>query len=151
MLTPGRCSTWTWRRRGEGVGSIQMRAEQERVILTYSHQRAGEEWKREEYPVLIERTPCHLGGSRPWFICPAQRCGRRVAILYGGGIFACRHCHRLAYESARESAGDRAARKADRLRDRLGWEVRYPEWSWLKAEVDALGHLLAGFGKSMSL
>ena len=39
------------------------------------------------------------------FICPAAGCGRRVAILYRGGIFACRHCYRLAYASSREDAG----------------------------------------------
>jgi hypothetical protein len=42
-----------------------------------------------------------------WFICPAVGCGRCVAILYGGGIFACRHCYRLAYASSREEAGGR--------------------------------------------
>jgi hypothetical protein len=104
------------------VASIQMRAEQDRVILTYRHCSGGGDWKDEQYPVRIEWTPCNLGGSRAWFICPAVGCGRRVAILYGGGIFACRHCYRLAYASAREDVGDRAARRADRLRTRLGWE-----------------------------
>jgi hypothetical protein len=46
----------------------------------------------------------------------------RVAILYGGGIFACRHCYQLADASSREDAGGRATRRADRLRARLGWE-----------------------------
>ena len=123
MLVPGQRGTWQWSRGGNPVGSIQMRAEQDLVILTYRHRRGDGEWKAEEYPVSVVRTPCTLGGTRPWFLCPARGCGRRVAILYGGGIFACRHCHRLAYESASESAGDRAARKADRLRDRLGWEA----------------------------
>jgi anti-anti-sigma factor len=52
-----------------------------------------------EYGVAIQWTTCHSGGKRPWFVCPAQNCGRRVAILYGGSVFACRHCYRLAYPS----------------------------------------------------
>nr|VFK12706.1 MAG: hypothetical protein BECKLPF1236B_GA0070989_103931 [Candidatus Kentron sp. LPFa] len=45
-----------------------------------------------------------------------------MAILYGGGIFACRHCYQLAYPSQRETGYDRMARQADRIRDKLGWE-----------------------------
>ena len=91
--------------------------------MSQRRHRAGDgDWKDQRYPVLIERTPCTLGGARPWFICPAVGCGRRVAILYGGTIFACRHCHRLAYTSTRDDPGGRAIRRADRLRARLGWE-----------------------------
>ena len=85
------------------------------------------------------------------FIWPAAGCGRRVAILYGGGIFACRRCYQLAYPSAREDVSDRAARRADRLRARLHWEPRIlngggekPKWMrWrtfdrLAAEHDQL-------------
>lgn len=122
MLRPGCRAVWTWRRGARVVGSISTRTEADFVVLSYRRQPAGGEWRHEEYRVRIVRTVCNLGGSRPWFICPAAGCGRRVAILYGGGIFACRHCHRLAYASAREDAGDRAARKADRLRERLDWE-----------------------------
>lgn len=117
------------------VASVQMRAETDRVILTYSHRSRGGDRKEEEYPVYIARTACHLGGSRAWFICPAVGCRRRVAILYGGSIFACRHCHQLAYESTREDAGDRAARRANWIRRRLGWEAGFlngdgwkPKW-----------------------
>jgi hypothetical protein len=98
-----------------------MRAEQDCVILIYRHHSGGAEWKDEHYAVRIVRTPCNLGGSRT-FICPAVGCGRRVAILYGGGFFACRHRYQLVYASSREDAGGRATRRADRLRARLGWE-----------------------------
>jgi hypothetical protein len=120
MLRQGYRGGWQWTRNGETVASIQIWAEQDCVILIYRHRSSGAEWKDEQYPVRIERTPCNLGGSRP--CCPAVGCGRRVAILYGGGIFACRHCYQLAYASSREDAGGRATRRADRIRARLGWE-----------------------------
>ena len=75
-----------------------------------------------EYPVYLDWSDCHLGGRRAWFRCPACGCGRRVAVLYGGSIFACRHCHRLAYDSQRERWDDRLTRRADKIRQRLGWE-----------------------------
>jgi hypothetical protein len=122
VLRSGYSGGWQWTRDGEIVASIQIQAEQDRMILIYRPRGGDGEWRDAQYPVGIVRTPCNLGGSRPWFICPAVGCGRRVAILYGGSIFACRHCYRLAYPSAREDVCDRAARRADRLRARLGWE-----------------------------
>lgn len=123
MLKLGYWGAWQWARNGETVASLKMRTEHDRVILIYRYRSSGDEWKDEQYPVRIVRTPCNLGGSRPWFICPAIGCGRRVAILYGGRIFACRHCYRLTYVSSHEGAGDRATRRAERLRQRLGWEA----------------------------
>ena len=122
MLNPGFCGSWQWTCDDEVVASILMRAEESRVVLNYRHSSRDGEWKDEQYPVRIVRTPCNLGGTRPWFICPAAQCGRRVAVLYGGAIFACRHCHHLAYASTREDPGDRATRRADRIRARLAWE-----------------------------
>lgn len=122
MLRPGYWGGWKWSRNGETVASIRMRADQDSVTVTYRHRSGGGDWRDEEYPIAIVRTRCNLGGSRPWFLCPARGCGRRVAILYCGGIFACRRCYQLAYPSTREDGGDRASRRADRLRDRLSWE-----------------------------
>ena len=122
LLTPHQSFGWQWSRYGEVVASIRVRTEPSRALLTYRHRIGGEDWKDESYPVYLDWTACNLGGQRPWFLCPARGCGRRVVILYGGGIFACRHCYQLAYPSQRETWDDRAARRADRIRDKLGWE-----------------------------
>ncbi|WP_156224495.1 hypothetical protein [Haloferax gibbonsii] len=52
--------------------------------------------------ISIERTTCHFGGDRPWFICP--ECLDRQAKLYNPNPiqtdqFLCRDCHGLLYES----------------------------------------------------
>jgi hypothetical protein len=122
VLWAGYRGRWQWIRDDEVVGWIQVTSEADRVILTYRHRLGQADWKDECYSVRIVRTRCNFGGSRQWFICPALGCGRRVAILYGGGIFACRHCHRLAYSSSRETGEDRSARRAEGIRARLGWK-----------------------------
>lgn len=68
----------------------------------------------------VVTTPCHFGGARHWFECPA--CARRVAILYQAtdGLL-CRGCANLVYASQRARAGSRAFGSADRLRKLLGW------------------------------
>src|SRR5437660_1751844 len=55
MLKPGYLGGWQWTRNGETVASIQMRAEQDRVILIYRHCSGSAEWKDEQYPVCIAR------------------------------------------------------------------------------------------------
>lgn len=122
LLAPGSWNNWQWSRDGQVVASIVVKAEEGRVILSYQARDDGE--RRDfDYPVFLSWTPCRYGGARPWFLCPARGCGRRVAILYGGAFFACRHCYRLTYESQREDASDRLARRADVIRERLGWEL----------------------------
>jgi hypothetical protein len=121
MLSLGANRRITWSRGAEITGSINVRAEPDRVILDYRQRDHGGEWQAENYPVHLDTTPCHMGGERHWFLCPARGCDHRVAVLYGGAIFACRHCYRLAYPSQREKSGDRAARRADRIRDKMGW------------------------------
>ena len=123
LLDPDQTFGWQWSRDDEVVAYIRVRTESDRVILTYRHRNNGDDWKDESYPVYLDWTPCPLGGKRPWFLCPANGCGRRVAILYGGSIFACRHCYQMVYPSQRETSYDRAARKADKIREQLGWEL----------------------------
>lgn len=121
LLRRGNAFEWQWERVGRMTSSIKVAIEDNRVRLKYRFRSNGGDWQDMEYPVQIERTPCHFGGARVWFRCPAQGCGRRVAKLYGGAVFACRHCHDLAYPSQREHASDRAARRCKRLRKQLGW------------------------------
>lgn len=165
LLTTGRAWTSTWTRNGKEVASIQMRTEVERLILSYRSRSNGGEWNAMEYPVRLEWTGCNLGGRRAWFRCPAQGCGRRVAKLFGGSIFACRHCHKLNYQCQRETDDDRAARRADKIRERLKWDagiLNGPGWKpkgmhWrtfkrLTAEHDAFVSVsLAGIAQRLGL
>jgi hypothetical protein len=131
VLRPGCTFMWQWSREGEVVASIQVCSEQNRVWLFYHHRRNDGPWKNEDYPVTVEWTRCNYGGARAWFRCPASGCGRRVAILYGGEIFACRHCYQLAYDSQREAPHHRAVTRAQAIRRKLGGTVslfeRFPE------------------------
>ena len=74
VLNPG--FTWgrQWLRLGKAVGSIQLQTGHDRVTLIYKHRSNGQDWKDEAYPVLLDRTPCVLGGTRPWFRCPVRGC-----------------------------------------------------------------------------
>ena len=70
--------------------------------------------------ISLTTTPCHYGGVRHWFLCPAVvdgvLCENRVGMLYlppGGELFGCRHCYGLTYESCQQS------HKYDRVFDHL--------------------------------
>jgi hypothetical protein len=111
-----------WSRRGERFASTNYRSEADRVVLSYRAREHGGEWESLEYPVFLEWTRCNFGGERAWFLCPACGCGKRVAVLYGGRIYACRQCHCLAYESQQQSPSDRATDQAWHLLEQLKCE-----------------------------
>ena len=121
LLKPDQSFNLSWTRNGNTLASINIKMGIDSVTLDYRSQRHGGEWKAMNYPVRLTWTACHYGGQRAWWLCPVAGCGRRVAVLFGGAVFACRHCQRLAYRSQNETVGDRAYRRADNLRDRLGW------------------------------
>ena len=107
--------SWVRTRDGERLASVAIRHHS--VILKYRNRSYGEDWSDVEQWVTIAWTPCRFGGERPWLVCSAESngvdCGRRVTKLYSvGGLFACRHCHRLAYESQQESTRHRYSRTA---------------------------------------
>jgi hypothetical protein len=122
LLAPGNSLTWSWSINGETTGTINLMVAADRVTLAYRQRERGGAWQPMNYPVRLDWTGCNFGGQRAWWLCPAVDCRRRVAVLFGGTVFACRQCHRLAYRCQREADDDRATRRADKLRDRLHWE-----------------------------
>lgn len=163
LLADGSSNRWNWYSRGTLRASIDVQAEAGRLILSYTTTSNGER-KDCRYPVLLNWTPCQYGGERPWFLCPS--CRRRVAILYGGAVFACRHCHALAYQSQRERDYDRLAGRADKIRRGLGWPLgilnpkgwqkpkgmHWATFARLNAEHDALvGAALAGMAERLGI
>ena len=124
-LTPGWTRSWQWTQDGEKVASINLRAEPDRMHLSYRVRIAGGDWESIEEPVRIVRIACHFGGARPYFICPGVvngiACERRVAKLHGPGrYFLCRRCYRLAHASQSEGTWDRRLRRANKIKQRMG-------------------------------
>lgn len=75
----------------------------EGVNIPYTLQDDNGAISNRELYVEIARTPCNFGGSRCWFICPMVNCSRRVGVLYClRGVWACRVCHNLCYDSQNE-------------------------------------------------
>ena len=120
LLEVRRFFNWRWTRNGEPLGDLNIRPEDDRVILIRRTRQPGEEWTEQEYPVLLERTFCNYGGERVWFRCPVVGCGRRAAILYGERVFACRLCRHLAYPCQNASSERRAISRANAFKERLG-------------------------------
>jgi hypothetical protein len=132
-LRPGWTGLWQWKRDGEEVASIGLRASEDKIQLMYRIRVGGEDWQDVAESVHIVRVPCRYGGTRPYFECPGvvngRACGRRVAKLYGHSrYFLCRHCYRLVYASQSEGELDRALRRANTIKQRLGGEpgLAYP-------------------------
>lgn len=127
-LTPGRVGGWHWSCDGEPAGNIGYRAEPDCVRLIYTWTPHGSEPIKFDYPVWLSRTPCHYGGTRPWFICP--RCGDLRAVIYGiarDGRFGCRDCLRLGYASEAEDVIDRCWRAQRKVEAKLTGEGEKPK------------------------
>lgn len=118
LLTPSQMwgGSWYWRdacsgrERGSINFELNLQIVPAYIQLHYFQVTENGERKMLRYPVRMQKSACHYGGERWWFICPSLangRCGgRRVAKLYlapSSSYFACRHCHNLTYRSSQES------------------------------------------------
>ncbi|AZR42982.1 hypothetical protein MTMN5_03549 [Marinobacter salarius] len=113
-LEPGRAYSQHKHRRGKEYGVFSVVVYEDYLELGYcarNHQ--GPRFPTQM--INLTRTPCNFGGYRPWFICPGDQCGRRVAILYGPHSMLCRHCWGIAYQSQRETKLQRLFRKLESL------------------------------------
>jgi hypothetical protein len=124
-LREGLSGSWQWTQDGEKVAWINLRADQDRLHLSYRVRMGGGDWEDVTETVRIVCVACPFGGARPYFICPGVvngiACRRRVAKLHGPGrYFLCRHCYRLAHASQSETPWYRALRRANKVRQRLG-------------------------------
>lgn len=160
LLTPGNVLSVSWPRGDGASNSIHLRVDVDRVTLEYQARKRGGEWRPVSTDVWLDWTRCPSGGQRAWWLCPGEGCGRRVAVLYGGEPYACRHCHNLSYRSQHETDFDLALRRADTIRQRLGWRPgiahgygtrpKYMHWRtyWrLRDEYDArVNEVLPHFG-----
>lgn len=120
LLTRHWVGAWQWRnsKTMEPTSSIGLTTCASQVHLSY---RVDGEQVSEL--VQLDRTSCHLGGTRAWFRCPG--CDRRVAVLLlRNQRFRCRRCQDLPYRSQSEDAIGRAWRGQVKLERRLG-----PNWS----------------------
>ena len=76
--------------------------------------------KTYSYSIRLDKTACHFGHYRHWWLCPS--CSKRVAVLYCAGTYVCRHCLSVPYGSQLQQPIDRLFSRADAIRQRLGWQ-----------------------------
>ena len=130
-LQPGCASTCQWIVKNEVV-SINVRAEADRVHLSYTVRVGDGEHENTAETIPIVHLRCRFGGSRAYFLCPGPgdgtECGRRITKLHlYRRHFLCRHCNQLAYASQYEQPWQRALRRANKLKYRLGINVGIDE------------------------
>lgn len=71
------------------------------VTVYYHHQ-----GKHQTQQISLTSMNCHLGGSRPFLLCP--ECDNQFLVIYlRNGSWACKHCHGLAHLSQRLNARKR--------------------------------------------
>ena len=112
---PGSCISWRWNRNGQPLCYIDIEFHRDHVVMTDVTEPA----QPETISISLLRTPCHYGGTRPWFDCPG--CSQRRAKLYFcDSCFRCRKCHGLGYRSQLEASAERPRLIAQRIRRSLG-------------------------------
>ena len=113
-LRDGSSFSWHWTLDGEVTGSIGVYVREGYIRLGYSIEGSDGQRQDASQHIKTTATPCHYGGTRPWFECPI--CHARAGVLYlRSGRFACRHCQRVSYRSQSGSAIERVCNRFHKL------------------------------------
>ena len=154
-LTPNRQGKLNWTRNDEPWGDIDYRCYSDRLELNYRYRENGSEWESVSQRINLDKTSCHYGGGRPWFLC--TRCNGRCALLYcDGKYFFCRKCYQLPYRSQNQSRINRLIDQKHKLGYRIfaeydgcGWGKRkgmhhsifnrlYKKYCAIDSEIDQM-------------
>lgn len=126
LLKPNTTGTLDWSVRGQPSGSIRYTCYADFLHLDFKHRTSGDEWQPVLQRIPFDRTSCHFGGERLWFLCP--HCSKRVGVLYAvGKPFLCRHCHQLPYSSQNSSYLDNLIEQKHKLGERIFQHYEYGE------------------------
>lgn len=87
-----------------------------KVDVNYSYQ-----GKAYSYSIRLDKTACHFGHYRHWWLCP--KCSCRTSVLYCAGLYVCRHCIGANYQSQLQQPIDRLFNRAGAIRARLRWQA----------------------------
>lgn len=94
-------------------------------------------------PVRLAWVAEHLGGIRPYFVCP--QCNQRRHHLYNrDNIWACRVCHKLIHRTTIEVASTRAIRRALKL----GPPGPKPKWKHYRTHRELTAKKIAASQKA---
>jgi hypothetical protein len=126
LLAPNRAGTLSWKVGGEPNGDINYSCLYDHLRLSYRYREHGGEWQPIKQHIPFDRTPCHYGGERLWFLCP--RCNTRIGILYcAATLFLCRHCCQLPYASQQEGRINNIISQKHKIGERIFKYYEYGE------------------------
>lgn len=115
--------TWS-SSQGTQKARIELKAEVDRLILSYNQRSRGEtQWEQMSETIFFDWTEQKLGGERVWFLCP--RCRTRCRVLFGRRRYLCRGCQQMTYESQYDTYPQLPWSRAHRMRERLGGEAGF--------------------------
>ena len=129
-LRAGSMASCQWSSDGDNVTTTNMRAEHDRLHLTYRVRIGGGEWEDVNETIRIVRVPCRFGGTRPYFLCPGDRlrpAGRQA--VPAGALFPV-----PALLSARPCQPERG--RAEALDAQRGQDQATPRRQWRNGLTD---------------